>query len=131
MPRDVVRLLSKEENDLEMQAGLLLAYIGSQLAQWVYDARTRAGLSQSGLADRIDTSQSAIARLEDADYSGHSLRVISKIACALGQSLEIQVNPKRWRARKPGKVGGKARKKAIGRKRIAKKVSARPASSRR
>ena len=39
----------------------------------IYDARTKAGLSQSELAALIGSKQPVIARLEDADYEGHTL----------------------------------------------------------
>ncbi|MEC4814422.1 MAG: hypothetical protein SAK29_14280 [Scytonema sp. PMC 1069.18] len=36
---------------------------------------------------------SAIARLEDADYEGHSLSMLQKIAYALNQRVVIQLAP--------------------------------------
>jgi predicted transcriptional regulator len=47
-------------------------------------------LTQKQLADRVGTKQSAIARLEDADYDGHSLSMLQKIAGALNQKVEIK-----------------------------------------
>ena len=52
------------------------ARINAAVAQLIYDARTKAGLSQAELADKIGTKQSAISRLEDADYDGHSLSML-------------------------------------------------------
>lgn len=43
------------------------------------------------LADRIGTKQSMIARLEDADYEGHSLSMLQKIARALNHRLEVKL----------------------------------------
>jgi transcriptional regulator with XRE-family HTH domain len=60
----------------------------------IYDARNAAGLTQSQLADRVGTSQSAIARLEDADYEGHSLSMLRRIGEALNQKIEIRFVPK-------------------------------------
>ncbi|MEA5478043.1 hypothetical protein VB774_10470 [Pseudanabaena galeata UHCC 0370] len=40
--------------------------------------------------NRVGTKQSAIARLEDADYDGHSLSMLQKIAGALNQKVEIK-----------------------------------------
>jgi hypothetical protein len=37
---------------------------------------------------------SVIAQLEDADYDGHSLSMLARIASALGQKLEIKMSPK-------------------------------------
>ena len=55
--------------------------------------RTRAGLTQTQLAELIDTKQPVIARLEDADYEGHSLSMLQRIAEALGQRLEVSFVP--------------------------------------
>jgi ribosome-binding protein aMBF1 (putative translation factor) len=66
------------------------ARINAAVAQLIYAARTNAGLSQAQLADRIGTRQSVISRLEDADYAGHSLNMLQRIASALGQCLEIR-----------------------------------------
>jgi hypothetical protein len=35
-----------------------------------------------------------IARLEDADYEGHSLSMLARIAAALNQKVEIKISPK-------------------------------------
>jgi len=66
------------------------ARINAAVAQLIYAARTQAGLSQADLAGRIGTKQSVISRLEDADYEGHSLSMLHRIAVALGQSIEIR-----------------------------------------
>ena len=38
------------------------------IAERIYDLRTKAGLTQKQFAERINTTQFAISRLEDADY---------------------------------------------------------------
>ena len=55
----------------------------------IFEARTRANLTQQKLAELSGMKQSAIARLEDADYSGHSLKTLHRIADALGKRIEI------------------------------------------
>jgi transcriptional regulator with XRE-family HTH domain len=52
-----------------------------------------AGLSQRELAQRVGTSASAICRLEDADYDGHSLSLLKRIAQALGKRIEVRFVP--------------------------------------
>lgn len=74
------------------------ARINAAVAQLIYAGRTKAGLSQAQLAEQIGTKQSVISRLEDADYEGHSLSMLQRIATALGQCLEI-------RFLSPAKVG--------------------------
>ena len=66
------------------------ARVNAAVAQLIYDVRNKAGLSQAELAERIGTRQSVISRLENADYEGHSLSMLQRIAGALGQTLEIR-----------------------------------------
>ncbi len=58
-------------------------------ARLVYDLRTQAGLSQRELAELVGTTQSVISRLEDADYEGHSLSMLRRIAAATKQKLAL------------------------------------------
>jgi ribosome-binding protein aMBF1 (putative translation factor) len=69
------------------------ARINAAVAQLIYAARTRAGLSQAQLSERIGTKQSVISRLEDADYEGHSLIMLHRIATGLGQCIELRFLP--------------------------------------
>lgn len=64
-----------------------------QVAQIIYDMRTAAGLSQRELAKKVGTTASVICRLERAD-SGHSLPMLTRIASALGQRIELHAVPK-------------------------------------
>jgi ribosome-binding protein aMBF1 (putative translation factor) len=67
----------------------------AQVARMIYEARMTVGLTQKQLADLLGTQQSAIARLEDADYQGHSLGMLRRIAEALNQTLEVRFVPNR------------------------------------
>ena len=69
--------------------------VNNQVARMIYEARMAAGLTQKQLADLVGTQQSTIARLEDADYEGHSLSMLRRIAEALNQSLEVRFVPHR------------------------------------
>ncbi|OUC15492.1 MAG: transcriptional regulator [Alkalinema sp. CACIAM 70d] len=77
--------------DSEMEEMIQEASFNSELAQLIYNARKQAGLTQKQLADRIGTKQSVIARLEDADYQGHSLSMLHKIAQALNLQPESRL----------------------------------------
>jgi predicted transcriptional regulator len=59
----------------------------------IYEARTKAGLTQQQLAELVGTKQPVIARLEDADYEGHSLSMLQRVASALNQRLEMHLVP--------------------------------------
>ena len=80
------------------------ALFDTEVASMIYELRRKAGLSQRGLAKKIGTTASVICRLEDADYEGHSLTMLRRIAAALGKRVEIRfvpaTKPKRPRSRK-------------------------------
>ena len=84
------RMIGDDANlrDLVAEAG-----VNARIAQLIYDARTAAGLTQAGLARLIGTQQPVIARLEDADYRGHSLTMLQRIAEALNRRLEVRFVP--------------------------------------
>jgi transcriptional regulator with XRE-family HTH domain len=62
----------------------------ADVAMKVYEARKEAGLTQKQLADKVGTTQSVIARIEDADYDGHSLNLLRRITQALGKRLLVE-----------------------------------------
>ena len=66
------------------------ATVNALVAQAIYDARKVAGLTQEELANLAGTKQPVISQLEDADYEGHSLSMLKRIADALNQRLEIR-----------------------------------------
>jgi transcriptional regulator with XRE-family HTH domain len=66
--------------------------INADVAQKIYVMRKEAELTQKELAKLIGTTQSVISRLEDADYEGHSLTMLSRIAYALKRRLTIQID---------------------------------------
>jgi DNA-binding XRE family transcriptional regulator len=71
--------------------------INAEIARKIYDLRTKAGLTQQELASRVGTTKSAISRLEDADYEGHSLSMLKRIAEALDKRVEIRFLPAKRR----------------------------------
>jgi len=63
------------------------------VAREIYELRIKAKLSQAELARKVGTTQSVISRLEDADYDGHSLAMLRRIASALEKRIEIRFVP--------------------------------------
>ena len=59
------------------------------IARKLYDLRVAARLTQSQLAKRVGTTASAISRLEDASYDGHSLTMLQRIAAALNKRVTV------------------------------------------
>lgn len=64
-----------------------------EVAQKIFELRTKAGLTQAQLAKVIGTTASVICRLEDSDYEGHSLAMLRRIAGALNKRVEIRFVP--------------------------------------
>lgn len=56
----------------------------------IYALRKESGLTQRELAKRVGTTASVICRLENADYEGHSLAMLERIAAAVGKRVEIR-----------------------------------------
>ncbi len=65
----------------------------ARIAQGIYTLRTSAGLTQKQFAEFIGTSESAVSRLENVDYEGHSLQVLKKIAEAYQAKIIIHFVP--------------------------------------
>ena len=63
------------------------------LARELIEARTRAGLSQAELAQRMGTPQSASARLESGK-SPPSMRTVARIAAATGSRAIVRLEPR-------------------------------------
>jgi ribosome-binding protein aMBF1 (putative translation factor) len=62
------------------------------LARAVIDARVTAGLTQEELAQRMDTTQSVIARLESG-RTRPSTQTLERLATATGTRLKISFEP--------------------------------------
>ena len=89
--------------DPQVAEGVAQAHQQANIAQLVYDLRTERNLTQSELAKLVGTTQPVIARLEDADYRGHSLKMLQRIAYALDCELVIAIRPRK----KPSKRAAK------------------------
>lgn len=74
-------------------ADLEEARVNDDVARKIRELRDAANLSQRQLAALVGTQASVICRLEDADYEGHSLAMLNRIATALNQRLSINFVP--------------------------------------
>ncbi len=92
--RDANRILDEVTgDDEELQQMIAEETVNAEVARLIYEARTAAGLTQAELAELIGSKQPVIVRLEDADYEGHSLTLLQRIASALKQRIEINFVP--------------------------------------
>ena len=59
------------------------------LGQLIYDMRTEAGLSQRELAERMETTQSVISRLEEGGGAKNRIDTLARVATALDRHLVL------------------------------------------
>ncbi len=98
---DAVEILHRRyyEGKPKRLAELEEARANVEIARQIHALRKAAGLSQRKLAQRVGTTASVICRLEDADYEGHSLAMLRRIAAALQKRVEIRFVPTNRKAR--------------------------------
>jgi DNA-binding XRE family transcriptional regulator len=65
------------------------AVANDDVARKICQLRADAGLTQRQLAKLVGTTASVICRLEDADYEGHSLAMLNRVAAALKKRVRI------------------------------------------
>ena len=92
---DAVAILHRRyyEGRPERLAALEEARANDNVARKITTLRLQAGLTQRQLAKLVGTTASVICRLESADYEGHSLAMLQRIADALKQRVEIRFVP--------------------------------------
>lgn len=98
-------------DDPERIASYERASADADVAQYVYDLRTEAGLTRSALAKKVGTSTSVIADLEGADYQGHLFAMLRRVAAAVGRKVEVSFPEVEATAERPAK--SKAKKPAV------------------
>ncbi len=92
---DALQIMHKRyfEGNPKRLASLTRTRLDDTVGRKIYALRMQAELSQRDLAKLVGTTASVICRLEDADYKGHSLAMLHRIAGVLNQRLEISFVP--------------------------------------
>jgi DNA-binding XRE family transcriptional regulator len=79
------------------RAGFSQAYdaleLEYQLIGQMLNARSKAGLTQDAVAERMGTTKSAISRLESAGKHAPSLTTLKRYASAVGCELQVKLVP--------------------------------------
>ncbi|NQT39112.1 MAG: helix-turn-helix domain-containing protein [Planctomycetes bacterium] len=93
---DAVKILRDRyvKDDPQRKASVEVERVNAQVARMIHDLRNDAGITQKELAELVATTQSVISRLEDADYEGHSLSMLNRIAEALKQKMSVVMTAK-------------------------------------
>ncbi len=95
MTSDALEIMHRRfvEGKPDRLAELEEARANDAIARKIYNLRVEAGLTQRQLAKLVGTTASVICRLEDADYQGHSLAMLNRIAAALNMQVRISFIP--------------------------------------
>lgn len=80
------------EGFVEAYDALALEY---QVASQMLEARSRAGLTQDAVAERMGTTKSAVSRLESAGRHAPSLATLKRYASAVGCELQVRLVPQK------------------------------------
>ena len=81
---------SKRKGFAQAYASLDLEY---QVVSQLLRARTKAGLTQDAVAERMGTTKSANSRLESAGKHAPSVASLKRYAAAVGCTLKIELVP--------------------------------------
>ena len=90
---DAVTLLERRFDNPESEAYMVEELERVLIGNGIYDLRTKAGMTRSALARKVGLKAADINRLEEADYEGHSLPTLRKIAAVFGMRLELNFSP--------------------------------------
>ncbi len=80
------------EGFAEAYDALALEY---QVANQMLKARSRAGLTQDAVAEKMGTTKSAVSRLESAGKHAPSLATLKRYAEAVGCELQVKLVPQK------------------------------------
>ena len=87
-----VEKAAKRKGFVEAYDALALEY---QLANQMLKARSRAGLTQDAVAERMGTTKSAVSRLESAAKHAPSIATLKRYANAVGCELQVKLVPQK------------------------------------
>ena len=92
---DAVTIIHRRfiEGRPELEAYLVEELERILIGNQIYDLRTQAGMTQVALAKKVGTKAAEIDRLENADFEGHPLPLLRKIAAVFGRRIEINFVP--------------------------------------
>ena len=87
--------LAKKLKNREFKKNFEEESLKLDLAIKIIKLRKQLKLTQNQFADRMNTSQEAISRIERGDYEGFTLKTLKKIADATNTELYIEFRPKK------------------------------------
>ena len=95
---DALKILARiAGNEPRRQQGFEKEVTNREVAHKIFRLRRSSGLSLVEFARRVGTTKSVISRLEDADYEGHLLAMLNRIAAAVERRVDIRFLPRKRR----------------------------------
>jgi transcriptional regulator with XRE-family HTH domain len=79
------------QNDPEFRQDFFIAESSAKIAQQLINLRKRRTLNQTQLAEKLETGQSAISRVESADYLNWSFATLRRFAAALDARIRVVI----------------------------------------
>jgi DNA-binding XRE family transcriptional regulator len=95
VPHDHKAFLAKASARRGFAAAYDALELEYQVASQMIRARSRAGLTQDAVAERMGTTKSAISRLESASKHAPSLATLKRYASAVGCELQVKLVPQK------------------------------------
>jgi DNA-binding XRE family transcriptional regulator len=95
VPHDHKAFLAKTRARKGFDAAYDALELEYQVASQMLRARSRAGLTQDAVAERMGTTKSAISRLESAGKHAPSLATLKRYARAVGCELQVKLVPQK------------------------------------
>lgn len=91
IPHDHKALLEKARRPKGFDKAYESLALEHQVAGQMLNARSRAGLTQDAVAERMGTTKSAVSRLESAGKHAPSLATLKRYASAVGCELQVKL----------------------------------------
>jgi transcriptional regulator with XRE-family HTH domain len=85
--------LSEKLKDRDYRRKFFLADCSARIAAQIIALRKRRGLDQQQVADLIGARQTAISRVESADYQNWNFNTLREIADALDARIRVLIEP--------------------------------------
>lgn len=86
---DISHSLRSELRDPEYSEGYAESFLNSYIATQIKVIREQRGMKQADLAKEVGTTQTAISRIENVNYSGWNIRTLKKLARAFRVRLRV------------------------------------------
>ncbi len=93
LPSIDLSVFERLKNDPEFRQKFFLAESSAKIAQQLINLRKRRKLNQTQVAEKIETGQPAISRVESADYCNWSFNTLRKLAAAMDARIRVLIEP--------------------------------------